>query len=135
MQAMAHIEGHAGHQTIAALRQFGVDAMFTLNGGHIWPFYDAARGTEIRIVDTRHEQSATFAAEAYAKLTRRPGVAALTAGPGVTNGISAVTSAMFNGSPLVVLGGRAPGRAGAPARSRSSTTCRCWRRSRSWPPP
>ena len=65
------------------------------------------RGTEIRIVDTRHEQSATFAAEAYAKLTRRPGVAALTAGPGVTNGISAVTSAMFNGSPLVVLGGRA----------------------------
>ncbi len=41
---MAHIEGHAGHQTIAALRQFGVDAMFTLNGGHIWPFYDAAAG-------------------------------------------------------------------------------------------
>ena len=97
MQAMAHIEGHAGHQTIAALRQFGVDAMFTLNGGHIWPFYDAARGTEIRIVDTRHEQSATFAAEAYAKLTRRPGVAALTAGPGVTNGISAVTSATSTG--------------------------------------
>ena len=108
MRAMAHIEGHAGHQTIAALRQFGVDAIFTLNGGHIWPFYDAARGTEIRIVDTRHEQSAAFAAEAYAKLTRRPGVAALTAGPGVTNGISAVTTAMFNGSPLVVLGGRAP---------------------------
>jgi acetolactate synthase-1/2/3 large subunit len=62
----------------------------------------------MRIVDTRHEQSATFAAEAYAKLTRRPGLAALTAGPGVTNGISAVTSAHFNGSPLVVLGGRAP---------------------------
>src|SRR4249919_2715899 len=114
VRAMAHTEGHAGHQTIAALRQFGVDAIFTLNGGHIWPFYDAARGTEIRIVDTRHEQSAAFAAEAYAKLTRRPGVAALTAGPGITNGVSAVTSAWFNGSPLVVLGGRAPqGRWGA----------------------
>ena len=105
---MPHIEGHAGHQTIAALDQFGVDAMFTLNGGHIWPLYEGARGTAMRIVDTRHEQSAAFAAEAYAKLTRRPGVAALTAGPGVTNGISAVTSAMLNGSPLVVLGGRAP---------------------------
>ena len=68
----------------------------------------------MRIVDTRHEQSATFAAEAYAKLTRKPGLAVLTAGPGVTNGISAVTSAHFNGSPLVVLGGRAPaGRWGA----------------------
>ena len=68
----------------------------------------------MRIVDTRHESSATFAAEAYAKLTRKPGLAVLTAGPGVTNGISAVTSAHFNGSPLVVLGGRAPaGRWGA----------------------
>ena len=64
----------------------------------------------MRVVDTRHEQSAAFAAEAYAKLTRRPGVAALTAGPGITNGVSAVTSAWFNGSPLVVLGGRAPQR-------------------------
>jgi acetolactate synthase I/II/III large subunit len=105
---MAHIEGHAGHQAIAAIEQFGIDTIFTLNGGHIWPLYDGARGREIRIVDTRHEQSAAFAAEGYAKLTRRPGIAALTAGPGVTNGISAVTSAMFNGSPLVMLGGRAP---------------------------
>jgi acetolactate synthase-1/2/3 large subunit len=111
---MAHIDGHAGQQTIAALQAFGVDVMFTLNGGHIWPFYEAARDRGMRVVDTRHEQSATFAAEGYAKLTRRPGLAALTAGPGVTNGISAVTSAGFNGSPLVVLGGRAPaGRWGA----------------------
>jgi acetolactate synthase-1/2/3 large subunit len=105
---MAHIEGHAGQQTVAAVQAFETDVMFTLNGGHIWPFYDAARDRGMRIVDTRHEQSATFAAEAYAKLTRRPGLAALTAGPGVTNGVSAVTSAHFNGSPLVVLGGRAP---------------------------
>ena len=105
-----HIDGHAGEQAVAAMRGFGVDVMFTLNGGHIWPLYEAARNQGVRVVDTRHEQSATFAAEAYAKLTRRPGVAALTAGPGITNGVSAVTSAWFNGSPLVVLGGRAPQR-------------------------
>jgi acetolactate synthase I/II/III large subunit len=108
------IDGHAGEQAVAALRAFGTDVMFTLNGGHIWPLYEAARNQGMRVVDTRHEQSATFAAEAYAKLTRRPGVAALTAGPGITNGVSAITSAWFNGSPVVVLGGRAPqGRWGA----------------------
>ncbi|HSM65262.1 MAG TPA: acetolactate synthase [Ilumatobacteraceae bacterium] len=111
---MAPIEGHAGEQAVAALSGFGTDVMFTLNGGHIWPLYDAARNQAMRVIDTRHEQSATFAAEAYAKLTRRPGFAALTAGPGITNGVSAVTSAHFNGSPVVVLGGRAPqGRWGA----------------------
>ncbi len=87
---------------------FGTDTMFTLNGAHVWPLYEAARDQGMRVVDTRHEQTATFAAEAYAKLTRKPGLAALTAGPGITNGVSAVTSAWFNGSPLVVLGGRAP---------------------------
>lgn len=105
---MATIDGHAGEQSVAALRAHGVDTMFTLNGGHVWPFYDAARNQGMRVVDTRHEQTATFAAEGYAKLTRRPGLAVLTAGPGITNGISAVTSASFNGAPLVVLGGRAP---------------------------
>ena len=102
--------GHAGQQTLAALRPFGVETLFTLNGGHVWPFYEAARDQGVRIVDTRHEQTATFAAEAYAKLTRGPGLAVLTAGPGITNGVSAITSAWFNGSPLVVLGGRAPAR-------------------------
>jgi acetolactate synthase-1/2/3 large subunit len=108
------INAHAGEQAIAALKGFGVDVLFTLNGGHIWPLYEACRNQDVRVVDTRHEQSATFAAEAYAKLTRSPGVAALTAGPGITNGVSAITSAWFNGSPVVVLGGRAPqGRWGA----------------------
>ncbi len=107
-QRIDRIEGHAGEQAIAAMMAFGTDTMFTLNGGHIWPFYEAARNRGMRVVDTRHEQTATFAAEAYAKLTRRPGLAALTAGPGITNGISAITSAHFNGSPVVVLGGRAP---------------------------
>src|SRR5262245_30465556 len=101
------VAGHAGEQAVAALRGFGVDVMFTLNGGHVWPFYEAARNQGVRVVDTRHEQTATFAAEAWAKLTRKPGLAVLTAGPGVTNGVSAMTTAHFNGSPLVVLGGRA----------------------------
>ena len=105
---MALIEGHAGEQSIAAVAAYGTDVMFTLNGGHIWPFYEAARNQEMQVVDVRHEQSAVFAAEAYAKLTRRPGFAALTAGPGITNGVSAITAAGFNGSPVVVLGGRAP---------------------------
>jgi acetolactate synthase-1/2/3 large subunit len=104
----ARIKGHPGDLALAALAGFGVDVMFTLNGGHIWPMYDAARRRGVRIVDTRHEQTATWAAEAWAKLTRRPGLAVLTAGPGVTNGLSAITSAQFNGSPLVVIGGRAP---------------------------
>ena len=105
------MNGHGGELALAALSGYGVREMFTLSGGHIFPFYDAvAKGTfdDWRIIDVRHEQTATFAAEATAKLTRRPGVAVLTAGPGVTNGISAVTSAWFNGTPLVVLGGRAP---------------------------
>src|SRR5919108_33983 len=62
----------------------------------------------IDIVDTRHEQSAAFAAEGWAKATREPGVCALTAGPGVTNGMSALASAFQNGSPMLALGGRAP---------------------------
>jgi acetolactate synthase-1/2/3 large subunit len=105
--ASQHVDGHAGQQAVAAMKAFGTDTMFTLNGAHIWPFYEGARDQGMRVVDTRHEQTATFAAEGYAKLTRTPGLAALTAGPGITNGTSAITSAFFNGTPLVVLGGRA----------------------------
>ncbi len=102
--------GHGGELAVDALRAWGVTELFTLSGGHVFPIYDGAvKGDPpLRLVDVRHEQTATFAAEATAKLTRRPGVAVLTAGPGVTNGISAVTTAHFNGSPLLVLGGRAP---------------------------
>jgi acetolactate synthase-1/2/3 large subunit len=103
-----HAEGHAGDLALAALAGYGVDHMFTLNGGHVWPLYEAAANRGVRIVDTRHEQTATWAAEAWAKLRREPGLAVLTAGPGVTNGVSAITSAHFNGSPVVVLAGRAP---------------------------
>jgi len=102
------IEGHGGQLALAALKPFGVKELFTLSGGHVFPIYDAAHHGDVRIVDVRHEQSAVFAAEAVAKLQRRPGLAVLTAGPGVTNGVSAITSAHFNGAPVIVLGGRAP---------------------------
>jgi acetolactate synthase I/II/III large subunit len=108
--AEGRIEGHGGELAVAAAQEYGVDTMFTLSGAHVFPLYDGAVKADppLRLVDVRHEQTAVFAAEATAKLTRTPGLAVLTAGPGVTNGISAVTSASFNGSPLVVLGGRAP---------------------------
>ena len=106
----ATVADHGGELALAALRPFGVDTMFTLSGGHVFPFYDAAvkRDPPVRIVDVRHEQTATFAAEGHARLTRGPGLAVLTAGPGVTNGMSAVVQARFNASPVIVLGGRAP---------------------------
>jgi acetolactate synthase I/II/III large subunit len=104
----AGISGHGGQLALAALRAFGVNELFTLSGGHVFPVYDAAHQAGLRIVDVRHEQSAVFAAEAVAKLQRRPGLAVLTAGPGVTNGISGLTSAFFNAAPVVVFGGRAP---------------------------
>jgi thiamine pyrophosphate-dependent acetolactate synthase large subunit-like protein len=102
--------GHGGAHVVAAARRHGVTTMFTLSGGHVFPIYDAAVHAEppMRLLDVRHEQTAVFAAEATAKLTRTPGLAVLTAGPGVTNGVSAIATAHFNGSPLVVLGGRAP---------------------------
>ena len=95
---------------LAAARRHGVSAMFTLSGGHVFPLYDAAvkGGQPLRLVDVRHEQTAVFAAEATARLTRAPGLAVVTAGPGVTNSVSAVTTAWQNGVPLVLLAGRAP---------------------------
>src|SRR5437588_6960037 len=108
------MEGHGGELLVSTLAGYGVEEIFTLSGGHIFSIYDGIVKAGWRIVDVRHEQTATFAAEGMAKLTRRPGVAVLTAGPGITNGVSAMTTAHFNGSPLVVLGGRAPqGRWGA----------------------
>jgi acetolactate synthase-1/2/3 large subunit len=102
--------GHAGELAVAVARAHGVETMFTLSGAHVFPMYDGAVKADrpMRILDVRHEQTATFAAEATGKLTRVPGLAVLTAGPGVTNGVSAIAQAQFAGSPLVVVGGRAP---------------------------
>jgi acetolactate synthase I/II/III large subunit len=102
------LEADGGRLAAETLRRHGVDTLFTLSGGHLFPLYDGCVKTGIRLVDTRHEQTATFAAEGWAKVTRTPGAAALTAGPGVTNGVSAITSASLNGTPMLVLGGRAP---------------------------
>ncbi|MFL6187587.1 MAG: acetolactate synthase [Actinomycetes bacterium] len=110
------LEGHGGALAVAVAARHGVEELFTLSGGHVFPLYDGAVKADppLRLVDVRHEQTAVFAAEATAKLRRRPGLAVLTAGPGVTNGVSAITTAHFNGSPVLVLGGRAPtGRWGA----------------------
>ena len=102
--------GHAGELAVAVARAHGVQTQFTLSGAHVFPMYDGAVRAEppMRILDVRHEQTAAFAAEATGKLTRVPGLAVLTAGPGVTNGISAIAQAQFAGSPMVVVGGRAP---------------------------
>ena len=102
------MQGHGGVFAAEVLRRHGVEVLFTLSGGHLFSLYDGCVKGDVRIVDTRHEQTATFAAEGWAKVTRRPGVAALTAGPGVTNGLSAITTAHLNGSPILVIGGRAP---------------------------
>lgn len=99
---------NAGHLIARRLRASGIDTIFTLSGGHLFSIYDGCRAENIRLIDTRHEQTAAFAAEGWSKVTRVPGVAALTAGPGVTNGMSAMAAAQQNQSPLVVLGGRAP---------------------------
>ncbi|WP_068424282.1 acetolactate synthase [Janibacter terrae] len=102
-------EVSGGARAVSAAAAHGVSTMFTLTGAHVFPLYDGAVRAEppMRLLDVRHEQTAVFAAEAMGKLTRTPGLAVLTAGPGVTNGISAITQAHFSGSPLVVLGGRA----------------------------
>jgi acetolactate synthase-1/2/3 large subunit len=107
---VTRISGHGGLHAVAVARRYGVSALFTLSGGHVFPLYDAAVRTDppLRLVDVRHEQTAVFAAEATARLTRTPGLAVVTAGPGVTNSVSAVTTAWFNAAPVVVLAGRAP---------------------------
>ncbi len=108
--APGRVSGHGGVLALEAARQHGVTTMFTLSGGHVFPLYDAATRADppVRLIDVRHEQTAVFAAEATARLTRVPGLAVVTAGPGVTNSVSAIVTAHFNGAPVVVLGGRAP---------------------------
>jgi acetolactate synthase-1/2/3 large subunit len=104
----ASTQVHGGRLVAARLRAHGVTKLFTLSGGHLFSIYDGCRAEGIEIVDVRHEQAAAFAAEGWAKVTRTVGVCALTAGPGVTNGMSAIASASHNRSPMLVLGGRAP---------------------------
>jgi acetolactate synthase-1/2/3 large subunit len=94
-----------GELVADALVAHGVRHLFTLCGGHIAPILVAAKARGIRVIDTRDERSAAFAADAVSRLTGVPGVAAVTAGPGVTNTITAIKNAQLAQSPLVLLGG------------------------------
>lgn len=101
-------QGHGGQAVSGALKALGVSKIFTLSGGHIFPIYDGCVRDGIELVDVRHEQNAVFAAEAWGRLKRELGVAAVTAGPGVTNAMSPMAQAAFNSAPVLVLAGRAP---------------------------
>jgi thiamine pyrophosphate-dependent acetolactate synthase large subunit-like protein len=99
---------HGGDRVAQALQAHGVRTLFTLCGGHISPILSAAKARGIRIVDVRDEATAVFAADATARLTGIPGVAAVTAGPGITNTITALKNAQLAQSPLLLIGGAAP---------------------------
>ncbi len=101
---MAQIRG--GQIIARALKAEGVDAIFTLTGGHIVPILDGCIQEGIRVVDVRHEQTAAHAAEAYTRLTGKLGVAAVTAGPGVTDTVTGVATAFYGNTPMLVIGGR-----------------------------
>ena len=99
---------HGGDHIAEALQLHGVQRVFTLCGGHISPILSAAKARGVRVVDVRDEVTAVFAADASARLTGLPGVAAVTAGPGITNTITALKNAQLAQSPVVLLGGAAP---------------------------
>jgi acetolactate synthase-1/2/3 large subunit len=100
---------HGGKLAARALKQAGVEVLFTLPGGHIMPLYDGCLDEGIRIVDVRHEQAATHAADGWARCNPgQIGVAAITAGPGVTNGVTGIANAWRANSPILVFGGQGP---------------------------
>jgi len=103
---MALVDG--GDLVARCLRQEGVDVIFTLCGGHVQAIYDACIDENIKVIDVRHEQAAGHAAEGWSRATRKCGVAVVTAGPGVTDVVTAVANAYQNRSPMLVIGGRSP---------------------------
>jgi len=100
---------HGGQLAAKALKAAGVEAIFTLSGGHIMAIYDGCLDEGIQVIDVRHEQAATHAADAWARLhPGKVGVAAVTAGPGVTDGVTGVANAWRANSPILVFGGQGP---------------------------
>ena len=97
-----------GRLAARAIAAAGVDAIFTLSGGHVMPIYEGCRHEGVRVVDVRHEQSAAHAAEAWGRVRRATGVALVTAGPGVTGTVTAVANCFAAQTPMVVLGGARP---------------------------
>lgn len=108
MNASGSVTRHGGDRIADVLQAQGVRCVYTLCGGHISPILSAARARGIRVVDVRDEAAAVFAADAAARLSGLPGVAAVTAGPGITNTITALKNAQLAQSPLLLLGGAAP---------------------------
>ena len=96
---------NGGEAAARALIDLGVEFVFTLTGGHLNHIHQILEKSPVRLVDTRHEQAATFMADAYARMTGKPGVAMLTAGPGFTNCISPLQQAATNCTPLLVIAG------------------------------
>ena len=94
---------HGGDLVAQVLQAQGIPFIFTLTGGHISPILTACKTRDIRVVDVRHEVNAVFAADAVARLTDVPGVAAVTAGPGVTNTLTAVKNAQMAQSPVILI--------------------------------
>ncbi len=103
---MAEIDG--GRLVAKVLKQEGVECIFALCGGHIDPIFQGCKDEGIRIIDTRHEQAAVFMAEGWAWTTGKPGVAVVTAGPGVANAVTGLWNASGRGAPIIVFGGRSP---------------------------
>ena len=103
---MALVDG--GDLVARAIKQEGVDTIFTLCGGHVQAIYDACLDDDIKVIDVRHEQVAGHAAEGWSRATRRCGVAVVTAGPGVTDATTAIANAWHNKSPMLIIGGRSP---------------------------
>ncbi len=103
---MALVDG--GDLVARCLKQEGVDVIFTLCGGHVQSIYDACIDENIKVIDVRHEQAAGHAAEGWSRATRKCGVAVVTAGPGVTDVVTAVANAYQNRSPMLLIGGRSP---------------------------
>src|SRR3972149_2207236 len=103
---MAVVDG--GDLVARAIKQEDVDTIFTLCGGHVQAIYDSCLDDDIKVIDVRHEQVAGHAAEGWSRATRRCGVAVVTAGPGVTDCVTAIANAYQNRSPMLVIGGRSP---------------------------
>ncbi|MFO0549685.1 MAG: thiamine pyrophosphate-binding protein [Polyangiaceae bacterium] len=99
---------HGGRLVAKALARHGTTHLFTLCGGHIQAIYDGCIDEKIRVVDVRHEQSAGHAADGWARVTGKPGVCAVTAGPGVTDTVTAAANAFRGGIPLIIIGGAGP---------------------------
>jgi len=100
---------HGGKLAARALKEAGVECIFTLSGGHIMPLYDGCVEQGIKIVDVRHEQAAVHAADSWARCNPgKIGVAAITAGPGVTDGVTGIANAWRANSPILVIGGQGP---------------------------